>query len=76
MTEAETRTLLHDRAGSAGLERWIVEQPWQATSDGWTVPGELYGWHFRLTHTPDGVRITVTAPSGRTRTVFRTMVVR
>ena len=57
MTEAEARALLHDHAGPAGLERWIVEQPWHSTPDGWTVPGRLYGWHFELEIVAGGIRI-------------------
>ncbi len=44
--------------GLGGLERWIAEQqPWQATPTGWTVPGELQGWRFRVEPAPGGVRV-------------------
>ncbi len=43
---------------SAGLERWIAAQrPWQAVPAGWTVPGELQGWRFRVEPAPGGVRV-------------------
>ncbi len=45
-----------------GLERWIAAQgPWQATPAGWTVPGELQGWRFRVEPAPGGVRVVASA---------------
>ncbi len=51
--------------GLAGLGRWIAEQgPWQATPAGWTVPGELQGWCFRVEPAPAGVRVVASANEG------------
>jgi hypothetical protein len=48
-----------------GLERWIAEQrPWEATPGGWTVPGELQGWRFRVEAVPGGVRVVASANGG------------
>ena len=59
MTEAEARAALAAFDGIGGLERWIAEQrPWQAAPGGWTVPGELQGWRFRLAPVAGGVRIS------------------
>ncbi len=57
MTEAEARTALAAFDGVGGLERWIAAQSWEATPGGWTVPGELQGWRFRLEVAPGGVRV-------------------
>ena len=37
MTEKEARALLSDCDGLGGLERWIVEQPWQVMPGGLRV---------------------------------------
>ncbi len=69
MTEAEARAALAAFLaafdGLGGLERWIAEQrPWQATPTGWTVPGELQGWCFRVEPAPGGVRVVAAANGG------------
>ncbi len=47
------------------LEQWIAEQrPWEATPGGWTVPGELQGWRFRVEPAPGGVRVVGSAARG------------
>ncbi|MBD0273076.1 MAG: hypothetical protein ICV73_14265 [Acetobacteraceae bacterium] len=57
MTEAEARAALAAFDGIGGLERWIADQrPWQPTPTGWTVPGELQGWRFRVEAVPEGGR--------------------
>ena len=54
--EAEARAALAAFDGIGGLERWIAEQrPWEAATGGWTVPGELQGWRFRLAPVAGGV---------------------
>ena len=65
MTEAEVRAALDAYDGVGGLERWIAAQrPWEAAQDGWTVPGELQGWRFRVEPVPGGVRVTASAGGG------------
>ena len=65
MTEAEARAALAAFDGLGGLERWIAQQrPWGATPTGWTVPGELQGWRFRLEVVPGGVRVIASAGGG------------
>jgi hypothetical protein len=65
MTEAEVRTALDACDGVGGLERWIAAQrPWEAAQGGWTVPGELQGWCFRVEPVPGGVRVTASAGGG------------
>ncbi len=65
MTEAEARAALAAFDGLGGLERWIAAQrPWQATPAGWTVPGELQGWRFRVEPAPGGVRVVASAAGG------------
>ncbi len=49
MTEAKARADLAAFDGLGGLERWIAAlRPWQAIPTGWTVPGELQGWRFKV----------------------------
>jgi hypothetical protein len=62
VTEAETRALLRDWPGVGDLEAWIAEQPWQPRPGGWTVPGELQGWRFRIEVIGDGLRIIAGPP--------------
>jgi hypothetical protein len=38
------------------VERWIAAQPWKPAMGGWTVPGDLQGWRFRVEPAPGGVR--------------------
>ena len=65
MTETEARATLAAFDGLGGLERWIAAQrPWQATPGGWTVPGELQGWRFRLESVPGGLHIDMSAKGG------------
>ncbi len=65
MTEAEARAALAAFDGLGGLERWIaVQRPWQAVPAGWTVPGELQGWRFRVEVAPGGVRVVASANGG------------
>ena len=65
MTEAEVRAALDAYDGVGGLERWIAAQrPWEAAQGGWTVPGELQGWRFRVEPVPGGVRVTAFAGGG------------
>ena len=65
MTEAEARAALAAFDGLGGLERWIAERrPWEATPAGWTVPGELQGWRFRVEPAPGGVRVVASANGG------------
>ncbi len=64
MTEAEARAALAAFDGLGGLERWIAEQSWEATPAGWTVPGDLQGWRFRLEPAPGGVRVVASANGG------------
>ncbi len=65
MTEDQARAALAAFDGLDGLERWIaVQRPWQAIPAGWTVPGELQGWRFRVEPTPGGVRVVASAAGG------------
>jgi hypothetical protein len=49
VTEAEARAALAAFDSIGGLERWIAAQrPWKAVPGGWTVPGDLQGWRFRV----------------------------
>ncbi len=65
MTEAKARAALAAFDGLGGLERWIAEQrPWEATPSGWTVPGDLQGWRFRVEPAPGGVRVVASANGG------------
>ena len=64
MTEAEARAALAAFDGLGGLERWIAARPWQATPGGWTVPGDLQGWRFRVEPVPRGVRVVASADGG------------
>ncbi len=65
MTEAEARAALAAFDGVGELERWVAEQrPWQAIPTGWTVPGELQGWRFRLEPVPGGLRVVASANGG------------
>ncbi len=65
MTEAEARATLAAFDGLGGLERWIAAQrPWQATPTGWTVPGELQGWRFRVGAALGGLRVVASANGG------------
>ena len=51
--------------GLGERERWIAEQrPSEATPAGWTVPGELQGWRFRVEPAPGGVRVVASANGG------------
>jgi hypothetical protein len=54
VTEAEARAALRAFVGIGDVERWIAGRPWQAAPGGWTVPGELQGWRFRLEVAPGG----------------------
>ena len=65
MTEAEARAALAAFDGLGGLERWIAAQrPWQAMPGGWTMPGELQGWRFRVEAAPGGVRVIASSGKG------------
>ncbi len=64
MTETEARAALAAFDAVGGLERWIAEQPWQATPTGWTVPEPLQGWRFRVEAVPGGVRVVASAGRG------------
>ena len=50
--------------GDGDAEPWIVDQPWKAVTGGWSVPGELQGWRFRLEVMPDGVRVVASMGKG------------
>jgi hypothetical protein len=65
VTEAEARAALAAFDGVGGVEAWIAEQrPWQAAPTGWTVPGELQGWRFRVEPVRGGVRVVASAGRG------------
>ncbi len=73
MTEAEARAALRAFVGVGDVEPWIADQPWKAAPGGWTVAGDLQGWHFRVERTPGGVRIIASA-GGRTEAMVWTML--
>ena len=51
--------------GIGDIEPWIAGRPWQAAAGGWTVPGELQGWCFRVEPAPGGgVRVVASANGG------------
>ena len=64
MTEDRARAALAAFDGVGGLEGWIAKQPWQVTPGGWTVPGELQGWRFRVEPVPGGLQVTASAAGG------------
>ena len=65
MTVDQTRAALAAFDGLGWLERWIAAQrPWKAIPAGWTVPGDLQGWRFRVEPAPDGVRVVALAGGG------------
>jgi hypothetical protein len=65
LTEDQARAALAAFDGPGGLERWIAAQrPWEATPAGWTMPGELQGWRFRVEPVPGGVRVVASAGGG------------
>ena len=65
MTEDQARAALDAFDGVGGLERWMAAQrSWEATPGGWTVPGELQGWRFRVEPAPGGVRVVASAGGG------------
>ena len=68
MTEAEARAALAGFDGVGNVEPWIAGRPWQTTPGGWTVPGELQGWRFRLEVVPGGVRVVASAGGGEPAT--------
>ena len=52
-------------AAAQPLAGWIAGQrPWQAIPTGWTVPGELEGWRFRVKPAPGGVRVIALSGAG------------
>jgi hypothetical protein len=58
MTEADARVLLRDCGGFGGLEAWIAGRRWKVAPGGWTVTGELQGWHFQIDVAAGGLRIS------------------
>jgi hypothetical protein len=65
VTEAEARAALAAFDGLGGLERWIAEQrPWEAVPGGWTLPGDLQGWRFRVEPTLGGVSVIASENGG------------
>ncbi len=63
--EDRARVALAAFDGIGGLERWIAGQrPWQAVPVGWTVPGDLQGWRFRVEPAMGGVRVVASAAGG------------
>jgi hypothetical protein len=60
MTEEEARAALRAFVAVGGIERWIAEQTWRSgPGGGWTVPGDLHGFRFRLLPVAGGVRVTM-----------------
>ena len=71
MTEAEARAALAAFDGLGGLERWIAAQrPWEVIPAGWTVPGDLQGWRFRVEPASGGVRVVASAGRGEPAVCF------
>jgi hypothetical protein len=64
MTKADARVLLRDWPGIGGLEAWVAGRRWRTAPGGWTVPGELQGWHFRLEVIRAGLCGSASAPGG------------
>ena len=64
MTEADVRVLLHNWPGVGGLEAWVAGRRWKTAPGGWTVAGELEGWHFRIDVIPGGLRLMAGTPEG------------
>ena len=65
MTEDEARAALTAFVPVGKIERWIAEQRWEAVPGGWTVAGELQGWHFRLETVLGGVRVVMSGIGGQ-----------
>ncbi len=70
MTEAEARAALAAFDGLGGLERWIAAQSWDAAPVGWTGPGDLQGWRFRVEPAPGGVRVVAASNGGEPAVCF------
>jgi hypothetical protein len=70
VTEAEARRLLRDWPGVGQVEAWIAERRWRAAPGGWTVNGELQGWHFRIEVIGEELRVSAHAPGGDTPAVW------
>ena len=64
MTEAEAHVLLRDWPGVGGLETWIAGRRWKLEPGGWSVIGELEGWHFWIKVIPGGLEISADVPGG------------
>jgi hypothetical protein len=62
VTEAEARDLLRDCDGLGGIEAWMAGRRWQAVPGGWTVTGELQGWHFRIEVAGEELRVSASMP--------------
>jgi hypothetical protein len=69
VTETEARDLLRRWPGGGGLEDWIADRRWQATSDGWNITGELQGRRFKIEVTAEGLRVSAYA-AGEAPTVW------
>jgi hypothetical protein len=61
MTEDDARALLQAWDGD-GLEAWIADQPWRATSNGWEVVPDWDGWRFQVEQAPPRLRLRSSPP--------------
>ena len=59
---ADVCQLPRNRCGFGELEAWIAGRRWKTAPGGWTVTGELQGWHFQIDIVADGLRISASAP--------------
>ena len=62
--EAEARAALAAFVAVGDVERWIVEQRWEAVPGGWRVRGNPHAWRFVLEPVPGGVRVVVSGLGG------------
>ena len=70
MTKDQARAALAALDGVGGLERWIAQQPREAVPGGWTVPGEMQGWRFRVEPALGGARVVAPANGGESAAWF------
>ena len=68
MTEAEARAALRAFVGIGSLERWAVDQRWEAISDGWQVRERLKGCVIRLEPGAGELRVIMSAPGSEPMT--------
>jgi hypothetical protein len=64
VTEDQARAALRAFVAVGGLERWIVDQRWEAVPGGWRVRERFQGWRFRVEPVAGGVNVVMSARGG------------